>query len=205
VLQRFAFAITAAAVLLSFLSIPAVVVAGLLLQTSGENVLNALDDGTPLTTVHLTRNADGSSTGVYFQRNLKILIRRRGYGPGSDGESTFNPMIWIPFLTIPPILWFFTHRPSRAASLRSGGAHFIYLCAACPFAVNVAVLYLRRNDGSPLFFAAWGVVAAMIYGLTQLDRLPSRTGRRIRQGLCPNCGYDLRATPHRCPECGLRV
>jgi hypothetical protein len=43
--------------------------------------------------------------------------------------------------------------------------------------------------------------------LRALARLVVEERREARQrlGLCPNCGYDWRATPSRCPECGWQA
>jgi len=44
------------------------------------------------------------------------------------------------------------------------------------------------------------LIAAMPALIVNHGRLRRR--RLKHRNLCPNCGYDLRATPHRCPECG---
>ncbi len=50
----------------------------------------------------------------------------------------------------------------------------------------------------------WFVFVALSPGV-MLPLVPViRRRRRARRGLCVNCGYNLRASPVRCPECGTR-
>lgn len=49
----------------------------------------------------------------------------------------------------------------------------------------------------PFFWANFRILLLVRIALSGL--------RPVSTGYCANCGYDLRATPDRCPECGLVV
>jgi hypothetical protein len=58
--------------------------------------------------------------------------------------------------------------------------------------------WIFLHAGCPHWFAL-----LLLSGCTALFALPGwRRFRRRRRGLCEKCGYDLRASPERCPECG---
>ncbi len=99
-----------------------------------------------------------------------------------------------------------------------------------PFHRNRPAAYpdfnFRANDEAVLGFKfgrfavsrpgirGWGIqVIVPLWALAVPLALPGglwawhrrRLRRQRRAGLCLNCGYDLRATPDRCPECGTPV
>jgi hypothetical protein len=83
----------------------------------------------------------------------------------------------------------------------SRGPDFYYMV---DFGVNSKSLYYSGNRftvATPFaFWALLFLIPAVLWLRTAPRRF--RQQSRSRQNLCIACGYDLRATPDRCPECG---
>ena len=60
--------------------------------------------------------------------------------------------------------------------------------------------YATTGVGVMVPFWAIAVVAGLMPGWVGWRSVSGRWKRR--PGICPKCGYDLRATPQMCPECG---
>ena len=75
-------------------------------------------------------------------------------------------------------------------------------------AIPTHIVVRHRNECCTPVFSALGLytgvaVMLMAFGPGVVILYARRRGMLLGEGkLCRNCGYDLRATPDRCPECG---
>jgi hypothetical protein len=98
--------------------------------------------------------------------------------------------------------WHFTFDLGR--STRSGAQNNFDLVlarsAGFSWRYNRWNLWSNRQLTIPFWF---------LIGLTAVPAIVCeiwiRRQRRRSVGFCEKCGYDLRATPERCPECGLAI
>jgi hypothetical protein len=113
--------------------------------------------------------------------------------PKIDVESQF----WISRLPLPS-----PDAKSVAINFGSGTIQFVRGLAT----VNSFPLREDRLTCLSVVLPAWflvcllGILPAYVWTSHFLT-----TRKRRRMGLCPKCGYDLRATPDRCPECGTVI
>jgi hypothetical protein len=61
---------------------------------------------------------------------------------------------------------------------------------------------IQPGGGQAIIVVPHWVVAALAAILPALWAVRHYRRRGWGRGRCPSCGYDLRATPDRCPECG---
>jgi len=125
------------------------------------------------------------TTGSRIALIVAILVAVIGWGIPAILESLAdnNHRFWLPHG------WVLHGDDGGAYLMRGGdyklvGAYFVW--ARC-----IAFWYL-------LFWGMW-VVAHIRIGVRQ----KTKAQRRVELGLCPRCGYDLRASPDGCPECGF--
>jgi hypothetical protein len=148
-----------------------------------------------------------NDSGLRQLRNVSQLDRYRAI-ISSRGTITWAEARYIPLRRDSRTFgrWIFTDGESMYTNGRSHEPTFLRRLGFVYYHNDVAIPLYPGPTWTPSFVVAipyW--VPALCFALAPavyvLRRLRAWL-KSLRRGLCPECGYDLRATPNQCPECG---
>jgi hypothetical protein len=140
--------------------------------------------------------------GSFLLCIFMITLWARSYRPNATADGADS----LDLTHHDPLLWFISN-PGRLTFCRQVGKDWDSPHARFKF---LGLEYASSNTKDPnslcnLLIPYWMLTTfTLILPLTASTRYVRRKlkTRHWRPGLCPNCLYDLRATPDRCPECG---
>ena len=139
----------------------------------------------------------------------------KNLGPGDRSTWSLGGVVTVPvpgggkkIIYDPNLVESATSRWLRAARMdevgaptRFGGIAWCGGRRSGPVDTNATPAASFRRWGSAVVPHPYLLAVAAVLPAWRLAAV-ARRRRRGRAGLCPACGYDLRATPGRCPECG---
>ena len=150
----------------------------------------------------------GASAAMWVRGHRGTEAAMRWWRTGFFSCGTLPGQVWAQWDFCP---WW--NRPSPGWTLERGPgaqalAKSVYVrdkrgAARAGFGIAVRSAGDRRYG--VCFAPAWfltGIAAVLPAGSFWRFCRRMRGRSRRRRGLCTRCGYDLRATPGRCPECG---
>lgn len=113
-----------------------------------------------------------------------------------SGATIKNPIHFIWVTSAPEPL-------SKYSSESSSTEHEVFFGVGGVF-INSAPHNGRISGGKSFTLILFDIFPLALFAIMPIQwfRTHRRERARSRVGLCPSCGYDLRATPIRCPECG---
>lgn len=80
-----------------------------------------------------------------------------------------------------------------------------WLAWTCPLVLILVLVEFAVERESLAYWSLIAVGTVLAGTLWVASFRDERPRRRRKRGLCPACGYDLRASKDRCPECGRVV
>lgn len=125
----------------------------------------------------------------------KEVFRIERYLVGADSGDFFVAHDFRPAPESRLGLRYLDESPSLEARLTSGSVRSI---AGAKFTAYAFGAHRYRGVSVPLW---WVTILTALLPALYIMRFALRR-RRLAGGSCLKCGYDLRATPDRCPECG---